>query len=451
MIGLYEILSATKGRLIQKGPMSSFPGISTDSRTVKRGELFIPIAGKNFDGHEFLLPSMKKGASALSSKPFKPLKKRTAILVKDTLRAFHDIASYHRSKFNIPFIGITGSSGKTTTKDMMASILSLAGCTLKTEENFNNEIGVPKTLLRLNKKHRFAVVEMAMQGLGEIACLSRIVSPNIAIIVNIGKAHMEHLRSEKNIATAKSEILKFQKKNDVAILPADDRYFGFLKSRAQGKVISFGIDKPADVRATNIMFQSGSSSFTVSSKGVRIDIVLPLPGKHNVYDAIAAAAAAIALGIRPGLIKTGLESSKLSSKRLNTLLVKGIRIIDDTYNANPDSVAASLNILENYPGRRIAVLGDMFELGKIAIKSHRDVGRLAAELSIDTLIAVGKLSKHIAKTAKEHGLLCAYHAASNRQVVKILKKMIRPDDTILVKGSRGMRMEEIVEALKKLV
>jgi UDP-N-acetylmuramoyl-tripeptide--D-alanyl-D-alanine ligase len=448
MISLKEVLSATTGKLLQNGGSSGFSGISIDSRTIKNGELFIPIIGKTFDGHKFIDSALKKGAAAsLTSKKIKLLKSKTIIKVDDTLKAFHHIAKAHKEKFNIPLIGITGSSGKTTTKDMLASILSFAGKTLKTEENYNNEIGVPKTLLKLNKSYKYAVIEMAMQRIGEIEDLAWFTCPNIAVITNIGSAHMEHLRSENNIAKAKSEILKFQKRNDFAVLPADDKYFIFLKKKAKGRIITLGIDSISDVRAEAIRFQNDSSSFILATKRFSIRIDLPLPGKHNIYDALAAAAAACALKIDPKYIKKGLENFKLSSKRLNIKYLKRIRLIDDTYNANPDSMSASLNVLENYPPRRIAVLGDMMELGKLSRKSHENIGRLAANLNIETLITVGKLAKYIALGAKRAGLNNTYATRNNKEALKILKKIIQSEDTVLVKGSRGMHMEEICEKL----
>jgi UDP-N-acetylmuramoyl-tripeptide--D-alanyl-D-alanine ligase len=232
-------------------------------------------------------------------------------------------------------------------------------------------------------------------------------------------------------------------------LPADDKYFGYLKKKAKGRVVSFGIDSPADVRAKDIRYLCDGSSFTIDSKDLKIQIDLPLPGKHNIYDALAAAASASAAGTTPDQIKKGLEDFKLSGKRLNMIYFKDIKIIDDTYNANPDSMAASLSILENYPERRIAVLGDMLELGKIAGRSHEKIGRLAANLNIEALVTVGSLSKHAARGAKAGGLKNVHSAKTNKEAVKILKRMIRPNDTILIKGSRGMRMENIVEGLTK--
>ena len=222
-----------------------------------------------------------------------------------------------------------------------------------------------------------------------------------------------------------------------------------MKKKAKGKIISFGISNPSDVSAKNIKYNGDQTLFSIKTKSFLLPIKLPLPGKHNIYDALAAAAAACALGIKPEYIKKGLEHFKLSSKRLNIIRVKNIRIIDDTYNANPDSMSASLIALKNYPPRRIAVLGDMLELGKSAKSSHENIGKLAAELKIDELISVGKLAKYIAESARSKGLKNIHAARSNTDAVKILKRTVRPNDTILIKGSRGMKMETIVEGLTK--
>ena len=449
MDNLQDLNEIVGGKLLRGDMKTCINGISTDSRNIKKNDLFIPLVGKTFDGHKFIGKAVKNGASAsLSSIKNIQVENAAIIYVKDTLKAFHQIAKSLRQGFKIPVIGITGSSGKTTTKDMLASILSCAGKTLKTEENYNNEIGVPQTLLQLNRKHKFAVIEMAMQGLGEIETLADIARPNVAVITNIGSAHMEHLRSDENIAKAKSEILAFQTSKDFSVLPADDKYYGYLKKKTKGKVVFFGINNKADVSAVDIKFQKDRSIFTIETEKYTLKIDLPLPGKHNIYDALAAAAAAVALKIDPAIIKKGLESFKLSSKRLNIIHSRQLTIIDDTYNANPDSMAASLNILENYPPFRIAVLGDMLELGNISIESHKKIGKLAANLNIEALVTVGKLSKAIAKSAKESGLQNVHMAKTNREASKIIKRISPQNSTILIKGSRGMHMEEICKKLQ---
>ena len=307
---------------------------------------------------------------------------------------------------------------------MLASILAQEKLTLKNEENYNNEIGVPLTLLKLNKKHKYAVIEMAMQGLGEIELLANIVRPNIAIITNIGEAHLEFLKNKKNVAKAKAEIFKYQTKKDFAIINADDEFFGNLSKAAKqkSKVVTFGIIKKADITPKDL-------------KGIK----LPLPGQHNIYNALAAIAAAKLLGIKKKSIKKGLETFKASSKRMDIFdHPNGIRIINDTYNANPQSMEAALKVLSIHQARKVAVLGDMFELGKKSIPAHKRIGKLARKLGVDEFITVGKLSKNMKAN---------HHFKNNQAAIIGLKKLILKGDAILIKGSRGMKMEEIVAGL----
>ncbi|MFA4905673.1 MAG: UDP-N-acetylmuramoyl-tripeptide--D-alanyl-D-alanine ligase [Candidatus Margulisiibacteriota bacterium] len=397
-----KIEAITGGKVLGHGKIT---GISTDTRSLKPGELFIPLKGKNFDGRKFL----KKAPLALD--------------VKNGLSALQKLAAYHRNKFKIPFIGVTGSVGKTTVKDMLASILSQEMEVLKNEENFNNEIGVPLTLLKLNKKHKTAVIEMAMQKLGEIEELARIVRPHVAVITNIGEAHLKFLKTKRNIAKAKAEIFTYLKKGDFAIINQDDEFFEHLGTRARelgARVLTFGILEKADVTPKDL-------------KGIK----LPIPGEHMIMDALAAIAAAKALGIKRTSIKKGLEKFQPSSKRMQVILkVDGTKIINDTYNANPQSMAAALKVLASLSGRKIAVLGDMLELGKISKTAHRRMIRLARALKIDRVYTLGKLWPKVSTPEKDQ-----------KTLLKKLKKFIQPRDIILVKGSRGLKMENIVEAL----
>jgi len=353
--------------------------------------------------------AIKKGASVLD--------------VKDGLKALQALATNHRSKFNIAVIGVTGSVGKTTTKDMIASILSCEMRTLKNEENLNNEIGVPLTLLRLTKKHKAAVIEMGMQKPGEIAELAKIARPNIAIITNIGEAHLEHLKTKKNIAKAKSEIFKFLKEDDWAVINQDDEFFEHLKTiatRYSLHVTTFGILEKADVTPKEL-------------EGIK----LPIPGEHNIYNALAAIAVAKILKIKKESIKKGLGIFHPSSKRMEVINRKDkIKIINDAYNANPQSMKAALKTIAGMKGRKIAVLGDMLELGTTTACAHRRIFQLAKDLNIDKVLTFGKLWPGSAKPEKD-----------KKKLIKYLKKFIRPRDIILVKGSRGMKMEEVVEAL----
>ncbi|MCX5727190.1 MAG: UDP-N-acetylmuramoyl-tripeptide--D-alanyl-D-alanine ligase [Candidatus Saganbacteria bacterium] len=451
-----EILEATKGELISGDEDKEIKGVSTDSRNFKAGSLFVPLTGKNFDGHKFIADAFMRGAAAaLSSKKTKDNKNKTIIKVKDTEAALQDIALYHRKRFKVPIISVTGSSGKTTTKDMIAGILSEELKTLKSSENYNNEIGVPATLLLLDKTHKAAVLELAMQGLGEIEELARITLPDIAVITNIGEAHLKYLRSKTNIAKAKAEVLKSLRRNGFAVLPADDEYFYYLKKKARSRVITFGINNKADVFATDIRGEGEKISFTLNLKGKQFPVVLNVPGIHNVYNALASAAAAYAAGIKARSIVNGLQKFRPSSKRMEIFTTeKGIRVINDTYNANPSSMKAAIEVLKDQgpvqstiPPRRIAVLGDMLELGKISGSAHRSIGELVARSGIEILITRGTLSKQISSAAKGAGLRSAYHIKTNESALKKLRGLLKPNDVVLLKGSRGMRMEEIADGL----
>ncbi|MGB9612793.1 MAG: UDP-N-acetylmuramoyl-tripeptide--D-alanyl-D-alanine ligase [Candidatus Margulisiibacteriota bacterium] len=405
-----EVIKITKAKGIIGPRLKSITKISIDSRTLKPAELFIPIKGKRYDGAAFIPEALKKGGVVLK--------------VKDGLKALQKLAAYHRSKFKIPIIGVTGSCGKTTTKDMIASILSQEMPTLKNEENYNNEIGVPLTLLKLTKRHKAAIIEMAMQRLGEIKELAKICKPTIAVVTNIGEAHLAFLKSKKNIAKAKSEIFYFLKRGDFAVINQDDEYFEHLKSKAKrkgAKIITFGLLEKAEVTPKEL-------------RGIK----LPIPGEHNIYNALAAIAVAKILKIKKSSIKKGLETFNPSSHRMHLIdLPRGIRIIDDTYNANPSSMAAALKTLAHefqVSGRKIAVLGDMLELGRSTKAAHRRILKLAQDLKIDKIFTIGKCWPN--PSFKDQSKL-----------LKNLKNFLKPHDIILFKGSRGMHLDAAVVEL----
>ncbi|MFC1637578.1 UDP-N-acetylmuramoyl-tripeptide--D-alanyl-D-alanine ligase [Candidatus Margulisiibacteriota bacterium] len=414
MFTLLEIHKVVTGAQVTGLKSQVIKKISTDTRSIQPGDLFIPLKGDRFDGRKFIPVALKKGAAVL--------------MVKDGLKALQDLAAYHRSKFKIPVIGVTGSVGKTTTKDMIAAILAQEKKTLKNEENLNNEIGVPITLLKLTKKHEAAVIEMAMQGLGEIELLARLARPTISVVTNIGEAHLQFLKNKKNVARDKTEIFKYQAKNDFAVINADDEYFEHLIRNVKchrSNVVTFGIIEKARITPKDL-------------KGIK----LPIAGEHNIYNAMAALAAARTLGIKKASIKKGLEAFRPSSQRMDVINFKdGTKIINDTYNANPQSMAAALKVLACLEGRKIAVLGDMFELGTSARSAHDRIGKLSKKLGIDILISIGELSRSMRSD---------HHFPDKPAAIKMIKKIMRPGDQLLVKASRGMRLEEVVEAIRKI-
>lgn len=420
----FELLLATSGKLLSGNLNSSHKDVVIDSRKVKKGDVFVALAGKRVDGHDFIENVIKKGATCVvvsKSELRNPNYEYgiDIIYVKDTRKALQQIAGFHRSQFNIPVIGITGSSGKTTTKDMLASVLSQKFKTLKSEENQNNEIGVPLTLLKLKKHHQAAVVEMAMQKIGEIDELAQIVRPTIAIITNIGEAHLKYLKSKQNVAAAKSEILNYLKKGDYAILPADDQFKKFFAKKVPTgvKIKYFGIE--------NII---GNENILKN---------IPLPGRHNIYNAMAVIQAARILGVNDKSISKGIKTFKPSSNRMEFIkLPNGAIIINDSYNANPSSMKAALLMLAGMKGKRkIALLGDMLELGRASKKYHKEIGNLCRKLKIDLVFTVGKNSKLIKGNS---------HFKDAKTAANYLKTRILPRDIILVKGSRGINLDAAV-------
>ena len=450
MIKLSEILEATGGRTDFKGKDLIFKGVSIDSRSVKNGDIFIAVKGPNFDGHDFVVSALRKGAlgAVISDKAAGLPKNKAIVKVDKNTQTLLLIAKYCKNKLKAKTVGITGSSGKTTTKDMVHSVLSQSGETLKTEENFNNEIGVPLTLLRLKKTHKYAVIEMGMQGPGEILPLSVACSPDIAAITNIGEAHIGILKTKKAIAKAKSEIIKGVKRSGTVVLNADDDFFGFLKKCCgKRKVVGIGLGRNAGLRAFDIKETRTGTSFKTRLG----DFFVPLPGRHNIYNALIAIAVGSALNIPVNKIRAGIKRFRPSSKRMDIRITSGgLKIINDTYNANPSSMKAALLMLSSQdrgkaPGsRKIAVIGDMLELGKNSERYHLGIGKLIKDLDIDAVIAVGKLSKkYIGPLNKGAG----FYFRTNIEAADFLKTFLSPKDTVLLKASRGLKLEEITQKI----
>ncbi len=449
---LDELMAATGGVLTQRsGSCHNFTGVSTDSRRINPGNIFIAIKGERFNGHDFLGAAIQLGAAALIVMDDGPVFEGVTIIrVRDTLKALGDIARFHRSRFNTPLLAITGSNGKTTTKDLVASIIARELKIVKTEANYNNEIGLPLTLLKINSQTEAVVVEMGMRGLGQIKNLAGIAQPTIGLVTNVGLTHLELLHSQENIAKAKSELIEALPHNGLAILNGDDALVRKMGNCTRARKVFYGIDgSNLDYRAVMIEMTDFGSRFKAVFENGSLDIALPVPGRHNILNAIAAVAAAIELGISEVSIQKGLAEPDLSGKRLNIIEKNGYRIIDDTYNASPSSVKAAIEVLHSSQSgeRKIAVLADMLELGPSAAQIHYEIGSYAALKEIDHLFAFGVLAEKYVEGmndfVKDHGEFFS----DKQALIEKLKAYIRPGDFILVKGSRGMKMEEVVYAL----
>jgi len=363
-------------------------GVAIDSRSISKGDLFVALKGERVDGHAFISEAEARGASGvLVSEAVQTT--LPVLQVSDTLKALGQFAKSYRNRFDIPIIAVTGSCGKTTVKEMSFRILSKAGSVLANKGNLNTEIGVPLTLLKLKPEHQMAVIEMGARQQGDIAYLMQLVSPTVSIITNAGVAHMEIFGSEQGIAKAKGEIYQYLKKDGIAVINADDQHAPYWRSLLQGqRVITFGLDAMTDVTSSHLIEEPTHSSFELVTDAGSIKICLPVPGKHNVMNALTAAAGA--LGISLEHIQAGLQSFVPVAGRLqNKVGLMGARIIDDSYNANPASVRAALTVLSQYPGQKICILGDMFELGPKTADLHYEMGVLAKQLKIDKLLCVG--------------------------------------------------------------
>lgn len=435
---------------VVQGDNVSFTEVSIDTRQLQAGQLYIAIKGERFDGHDFLQQAEQKGASAaLISQPYHGT--LPVIQVKDTIKALADLARLHQTKLAVPTFAVTGSCGKTTTKNLLANILSQRYNTLVNASSFNNNIGVPLTLLQLNKDHQVAVTEMGANHAGEISELTAIGKPQIAMITNAYGVHLEGFGDLEGVARAKGEIFQGLADNGTAILNADNQFFEYWKTLITSngksqKIISFGIKNPADVTAKNIRLDTHSKplfALVLPDKN-EIEIALPLLGEHNIYNALGAAAAAFAFGLKADDIQQGLQTSKTTERRLVELTgINDACIIDDSYNANPTSVKAAIDILSGRPGQRILALGDMLELGKDESILHQQIGEYAKQAGLDALYCFGPLSQHAATAFGKN----AEHFTNHESLIKVLLTRLDNQTTVLVKGSKSMNMNKVVKAL----
>ncbi len=449
-----DILEATGGLLLQGDPGISVAGFAIDTRRIAPGDFFIPLIGDKEDGHRYVTEALEKGAAgtfyALSPLPEFPAG-ALVIKVENPLAALQMLASAHRRRFELPVVAVTGSSGKTSTKDLVARVLEISGRVLMTPGNLNNEIGLPLTLLSLNRRHQAAVVEMGMSAPGEIAALTRIARPKVAVITNVGPAHLEHLGSLKGVAAAKRELLEYMDQQGVAVLNGDDPLVRKMGEDFPGQVCYYGFSG-GDYRACNWSFSNGTSRFTVRfPDGQEHPFELPVPGKHMVENALAAIAVGDLFELAPSQIAQGIASCRFTGGRFQIRPAGKITIIDDTYNANPDSMKASLQALEELGGSKtVALLGDMLELGAAAPGAHLEIGQFAASLKVGYVITVGELARQIAAGAKAGGT-GTFACRDHEQALQAISSLPLGEGWfVLVKGSRGMRMEQLVSSLLKL-
>lgn len=422
-----------------------FNGVGTDTRSLVNGDLFFALRGPNFDGHLFLAEALGAGAAgAVVSRDIDT--ELPVIHVDDTRIALGSLASFWRQQFDFPVIAVTGSNGKTTVKNMIASIMSQSAKGWATAGNLNNDIGVPLTLLSLRQQHQFAVVEMGMNHRGEIAYLSGLTNPTVAVITNAAHAHLEGLGSVEQVAQSKGEIFGGLHDDGIAVINADDPYHRLWRDLAGTRqVMTFALENAADVTAEYQTTDSGSL-ISIKTKEGDIEMRLPLLGKHNVMNAVTAATASLAGGTSLGDIRKGLEKLTAIAGRLEIKTgINGARILDDTYNANPDSVGAGLEVLREANGEKILVLGDMAELGEASEDIHRRVGELARRVGVNRLFAVGPLSRHAAAAFGKGGR----HVKGHEEAIDALLDVLHSDMTVLVKGSRSMHMEKVVKGIAK--
>jgi UDP-N-acetylmuramoyl-tripeptide--D-alanyl-D-alanine ligase len=450
---LFQIATFADGVLHAEDAELTISKVSTDSRTLQPGDLFVPLRGENFDGHRFVEQANERGAAgAMVEESWKGTtpKKFALIRVPDTLVGYQNLAANYRKSLPLKVIAITGSNGKTSTKDFVAATLSRKFRVTKTEGNFNNHVGLPQTMLAAASTDEIAVWEIGMNHPGEIAALANLAAPDVAIITNVGLAHIEFMGSREAIATEKGTLAEVVEEGGTVILNADDPFSEGIARRTRAKIILAGIEA-GSIRATEVSQSATGCEFTILEGAHRCRAQLPVPGIHMVQNAMLAVAAGRAFGLSLEECAAGLASTPLTKARLQIKEINGIQFIDDSYNANPDSMKAALRTLVELDadGRRIAVLGEMGELGEESARGHREVGEAAATLGIDQLIAVGAVGASIAQAAEKAGLSKSISVESPEEAAELLGESASPGDLILVKGSRSARMERVLEAFSK--
>lgn len=449
-----NIIKVTNGKLIIGNEELECENFSKDTRTIQKGDIYLGIKGEKFDGNAFWKQALDNGADAVIIQDIEVTEEekvkysnKTIILVQDTLKALYEIAKYKRSLYDIPVVAITGSVGKTSTKDMIASVVNTKFKTLKTEGNNNNNIGLPFTILRL-KDHEAMVVEMGMNHFGEISLLTDIAKPTLAVITNIGTSHIGNLGSRENILKAKLEILEGMKIPRVIINNDNDLLHDWYeKNKDEIEIHTIGIENNSELMAKEIELGEESSKFKAISNEDKTEIQVPVAGTHFVYNALCAMEVGRVLGIATNQIQDGIAKFELTKKRMDIRkLENGAIIINDAYNASYESMRASIEFLANHTGtRKIAVLGDMFELGEYSEELHRNVGKEVANHDIDVLICAGENSKYIIEEAQKNKKIETFYFHNNEEIVEKLTQELRNGDVVLVKASNGMKFFEICQ------
>src|SRR5216110_331128 len=452
-LSILQIAELSGAKLEQGDGKIPVERISTDSRTIKKGELFVALRGENFDGHKFVEATAEAGAAgAIVDLKWngKVPKKFTVIRAEDTLVAYQNLAANYRKSLPIKVLAITGSNGKTTTKDFAASVLGRKFRVTKTQGNFNNHVGLPRTILDANSEHEVGVWEIGMNHPGEVAPLAKIAAPDAAIITNIAVAHIEFMGTREAIANEKGALAEAVAAEGAVILNADDPFSKGIAERTDAHVIFAGT-KEGTVRAIDIQQSADGSEFTIMEDAHRCRAQLPVPGLHMVQNALLAVAAGRAFGLSLEEAAAGLASAPLTKARLQIKEIDGVQFLDDSYNANPDSMKAALQTLVELDadGKKIAVLGEMRELGKESERGHEEVGEAAAAFGVDHLIGIGEMGAIISRAAKKAGLEKSSVVGSTSEAAELLLEIAAPGDLILIKGSRLARTEDVIEAFAK--
>ena len=449
-ISIYEIAKAIGAQY--HGPDGMVDHISTDSRQLEGSCLFVALEGERVDGHRFIPQALREGAAFAVAHHKVEGDDSRVLYVPDTFPVLMEIAYLYRRRFSVKTVGVTGSVGKTTTKEFIAAVLQRKYRTLKSQGNQNNEIGLPNTIFRLDSSVQAAVLEMGMSALGDISKLTRIVEPDVGVITNIGVSHMERLGSRENILKAKLEIAEGMADGAPLLLCGDNDLLSQVKI-PRLRVLFYGIDNPmCQITASHIVErEDGTTCFDLIYEGNTYPVTIPTLGRHNVYNALAAFGVGACMGISPQQAVEALGDYEPSGMRQKIVQHGGITFVEDCYNASPDSMAAALETLAHYPvsGKRYAVFADMLELGEISVQSHYDVGALAARKKIDGLFAFGQQAVYYCKGAAESGLPYCRHFSTREEMAQAILETIQPGDLVWVKGSRGMELEQVLGIIYK--